>query len=229
MKAFRWIFIFLLILGIAPLRLAAQGKTALTNQDIVDLVKTGLSPDIISAKIRNSQCQFDTSASGLKGLKDAGVPDSVIVAMVDPSNKTAGRAEGPKGAASSSDSAHVRVYRQKLLPGSNFNPPIYVDGVEVFKIGNARRCSVRGSPGAHTITSDDKSSMIQIDAKGGQEFFISVQELPGGFLKGRGKLTMVANEQGRPEYKLEKPLEDEKKVAKDMVEEDGDSPAPAAK
>jgi hypothetical protein len=52
--------------------------------------------------------------------------------------------------------------------------------------------------------------MIQIDAKGGQEYFVSVQELPGGFLKGRGKLTLVANEQGKPEYKLEKPLEDDK-------------------
>jgi hypothetical protein len=68
MKGLRWIFIFLLILGIAPLRLAAQGKTALTNQDVVDLVKTGLSPDIINAKIRASTCQFDTSTAALKGL-----------------------------------------------------------------------------------------------------------------------------------------------------------------
>ena len=225
MKVFRWIFILLLILGSAPLRLAAQdGKAAqkaLTNQDVVDLVKTGLSPDIIKAKIRASTCQFDTSTAGLKGLKDAGVPDSVIVAMVDPSNKSAGTADAPK-TASSSDSAHVRVYRPRLLPGSGFNPSIFVDDKEVFRLPNARRCSVRISPGPHTISSDDKSSRIQVDAKAGQEFFISVQELPGGFLKGRGKLTLVANEQGKPEYKLEKPLDEDKKVAKDMIEEDAD-------
>ena len=235
MRAFRWIFIILIVIGLAPLRLAAQdakaAQKALTNQDVVDLVKTGLSNEIINAKIRASVCQFDTSAAGLKGLKDAGVPDSVIVAMVDPSNKTAAPADAPKGdvTASSSDSAHVRVYRQKLLPGSGFYPSIYVDGKEVFRLSNGRRASVRISPGAHTVTSDDKSSMIQIDAKAGQEFFVSVQELPGGFLKGRGKLTMVANEQGRPEYKLEKPLEDERKVAKEMIEDDADSSAPEAK
>ncbi len=223
MKVCRWIFIFLLILGASPLRMAAQDATAaqkaLTNQDVVDLVKTGLSPEIIKAKIRASTCQFDTSTAG---LKDAGVPDSVIVAMVDPSNKSAGTADALKSAASSSDSAHVRLYRPRLLPGSGFNPSIFVDDKEVFRLPNARRCSVRISPGPHTISSDDKSSRIQVDAKAGQEFYISVQELPGGFLKGRGKLTLVANEQGKPEYQLEKPLDEDKKVAKDMIEEDAD-------
>lgn len=227
MKMFRWVFVFLLVLSVAPMRLAAQDAkaTPLTNQDVVDLVKTGLSPDIIVAKIRTSTNQFDTSTAALKGLKDSGVPDSVIVAMVDPSNKPAVPADAPKGDASSGDSAHVRIYRPKLLPGSGFNPSIFVDGKEVFRLVNARRASVRISPGHHTVTSDDKSSMIEIDAKGGQEFYVSVQELPGGFLKGRGKLTLIANEQGRPEYKLEKPLEDEHKVAKEMIEVDSETPA----
>lgn len=236
MKNLRWMVLILLIGGSTPLRLAAQDakatQKALTNQDVVDLVKTGLSSDIVVAKIRTSTCQFDTSTAGLKGLKDAGVPDSVIVAMVDPSNKPAAATDAPKSDASSSDSAHVRVYRPKLLPGSGFNPSIFVDDKEVFRLVNARRCSVRISPGPHTISSDDKSSRIQVDAKAGQEFYISVQELPGGFLKGRGKLTLVATEQGKPEYQLEKPLDDDKKVAKEMIEEDPDSaPAgqPAAK
>lgn len=232
MKIVRWVFVILLVMSAAPSRLAAQNASAaqksLTNQDVVDLVKTGLSPDIIVAKIRTSTCQFDTSTAALKGLKDSGVPDSVIVAMVDPANKTAAATSAaPTADASSSDSAHVRVYRPKLLPGSGFNPSIFVDGKEVFRLVNARRASVRIGPGHHTVTSDDKSSMIDIDAKPGQEFFVSVQELPGGFLKGRGKLTLIANEQGRPEYKLEKPLEEEHKVAKEMIEADSDMPAPA--
>jgi hypothetical protein len=53
--------------------------------------------------------------------------------------------------------------------------------------------------------------------------------LPGGFLKGRGKLTLMSNEQGKPEYQIEKPLDDDKKVAKDMIEEDSDTSAPATK
>jgi hypothetical protein len=56
-----------------------------------------------------------------------------------------------------------------------------------------------------------------------------VQELPGGFLKGRSKLTLVANEQGKPEYQLAKPLDDDNKVARDMIEEDAirEMPPPA--
>jgi hypothetical protein len=228
MKVIRWILIMLLLLGAAPSRMAAQDAKAasggLTNQDVVDLVKTGLSTDIIVAKIKASPSHFDTSTAALKSLKDAGVPDAVIVAMVDPSSKSVGASQPD---AMGSGPGHVHVYRQRLLPGNNFNPPIYLDNVEMFKIGNDRRCSFHVTPGPHTITSDDKSSVIQIDAKPGQEFFISVQELPGGFLKGRGKLTLVQNEQGRPEYKVEKPLEDEKKLAKDMIDDDSDAAAPA--
>jgi hypothetical protein len=56
-----------------------------------------------------------------------------------------------------------------------------------------------------------------------------VQELPGRFLKGRGKLTLVANQQGKPEYRLAKPLDDDKKVAREMIEEDAiaEMPPPA--
>jgi hypothetical protein len=56
-----------------------------------------------------------------------------------------------------------------------------------------------------------------------------VQELPGRFLKGRGKLTVVANEQGKPEYQMAKPLDRDKKVARDRIEEDAiaEMPPPA--
>jgi hypothetical protein len=55
----------------------------LTNKDIVNLVSMQISPEIIVAKIRASACSFDTSTSALQELKKAGVPDSVILAMVE--------------------------------------------------------------------------------------------------------------------------------------------------
>lgn len=226
MKILRWISILVLILGVAPSRLGAQGaKTALTNHDVVDMVKTGLSNDVVIAKIKTSSCQFDTSTEALKDLKAAGISDSVILAMVQASTKTAeqgGAADPAKSDASGSDFAHVRIYRPRQGPGTGFNPSIFVDGKEVARLPNNSRFSVRVSPGSHIIKSDDKSSMISIDAKGGQEFFISVQELPGGFFKGRGKLTLVMAEQGRPEYKLAKPLDEERKIEKGMIEDDAD-------
>jgi hypothetical protein len=55
----------------------------LSNKDILTMQTTRLSPDVIVAKIKSSPASFDTSASGLQKLKRAGVPDTVILAMVE--------------------------------------------------------------------------------------------------------------------------------------------------
>ncbi len=54
----------------------------LTNPDIIQMQKSGLSASIIELKVANSPCQFDTSIAALAGLKSAGVEDSVIAAML---------------------------------------------------------------------------------------------------------------------------------------------------
>jgi hypothetical protein len=62
----------------------------LTNQDIIGMVQLGLSEDVIIAKIRTASAKgaesvsFDTSVEGLKALKAANVPDSVIKVMINP-------------------------------------------------------------------------------------------------------------------------------------------------
>jgi membrane-associated protease RseP (regulator of RpoE activity) len=63
---------------------APQSKSQgyLTNGDVVGMLKAGLSTDIIIAKIKATSCSFETNPTTLKELKDAGVPDSVILAMV---------------------------------------------------------------------------------------------------------------------------------------------------
>lgn len=59
---------------------AAPAK--LTNKDVVKLVQSGLSPDVINVTIRSSSTDFDTSPGALQELKSAGVPDSVVAEMV---------------------------------------------------------------------------------------------------------------------------------------------------
>jgi hypothetical protein len=54
----------------------------LTNQDILDMNKMGLSADILVAKIKSSPCDFDTSPAQLQQLKSSGLADEVILAMV---------------------------------------------------------------------------------------------------------------------------------------------------
>ena len=45
--------------------------------------KAGLSSGVLVAKIKTSVCNFDTSSAQLQQLKAAGVPDGVILAMVE--------------------------------------------------------------------------------------------------------------------------------------------------
>ena len=61
-------------------------STVLTNKDILDMNKMGLPPEILVAKIKSSQCNFDTSPASLQALKATGIGDSVILAMVEAPN-----------------------------------------------------------------------------------------------------------------------------------------------
>jgi len=66
-----------------PTIASVVNPTELTNKDILDMNKTGLPPEILVAKIKSSQCNFDTSPAALQALKSAGIADKVILAMVE--------------------------------------------------------------------------------------------------------------------------------------------------
>jgi hypothetical protein len=69
--------------------LAREGKAqaapaqALTNDDVIKMVEAKLGDAVIAAKIRSSQCRFDTSTDALIKLKAAGVSDTVLAAMAE--------------------------------------------------------------------------------------------------------------------------------------------------
>jgi hypothetical protein len=203
------------ILPGAPTRAAGQAATALTNKDIADMHRSGLSADVIIAKIKAGPCSFDTSPQALQGLKAEKVPDNVILAMVN------APASGKPAATTSGGSTVVllHVYRQKGVMTSTFKPSIFVDDKQIARMANNSRLTIKLSTGTHTVRSDDKSSVVTVDAKTGQEYYIRVDESAG--LKVHGKLLMMTPEQGAPEFKLEKPLEDKDKIARDMIQDDG--------
>jgi integrase len=69
--------------GLAASRTAVMSRHGvLTNQDVRDLLDAGLPDEVIAAKIKASECSFDTSLEMLKQLKAAGVPAPVVLAMV---------------------------------------------------------------------------------------------------------------------------------------------------
>jgi hypothetical protein len=55
----------------------------LKNSDIVDLSKAGLSSESIIAKIKRSECKFETEPGDLVKLRGAGVSSEVIQAMIE--------------------------------------------------------------------------------------------------------------------------------------------------
>ncbi len=62
---------------------AQENRTqSLANQDVIEMVKLGLSADVVIAKIKASPTEFKTDTAALVELKQAGVPDAVIMAMV---------------------------------------------------------------------------------------------------------------------------------------------------
>lgn len=79
---FKPILIFSLC-SLIPLGICGQkAKEVLTNTKIIELSRLGLSEAVIIEKIRQSDCQCDTSTTGLAKLKAAKIPDAVIMAML---------------------------------------------------------------------------------------------------------------------------------------------------
>lgn len=76
---------------------------ALTNRDVLSLLKAGLPANVVVAKIKTSACHFNTSPKELETLKAESVPDSVILAMVNASSRS-GKPDSAKASTSSSAS-----------------------------------------------------------------------------------------------------------------------------
>jgi hypothetical protein len=69
----------------AAVRPAPPAQAAvLTNADVLMMLKMGLSPEVIIAKIKVSTCSFDTSPAALQELKKANASDALIMMMVAP-------------------------------------------------------------------------------------------------------------------------------------------------
>ncbi len=61
---------------------AQPPKKSVTNTDVVNMTKAGLSDEVTIAAIQGATVDFDTSADALVGLKRQGVTDRVIAAML---------------------------------------------------------------------------------------------------------------------------------------------------
>jgi hypothetical protein len=87
-KAFCITTLFILLAAFQCRAQTQSNNAPLTNKDVIELLKMGLSPDVIVAKIKNSSSNFDTSPAALQELKTANAPEAVILAMVQAPSPT---------------------------------------------------------------------------------------------------------------------------------------------
>jgi hypothetical protein len=72
----------MLVLLLSVAVLAQQARRALTNDDIVKLVKGGFGDDVVVAMIEANDTAFDVSLDSVTALKDAGVSGKVMEVML---------------------------------------------------------------------------------------------------------------------------------------------------
>lgn len=61
---------------------AVAGEEKLTNASVIEMHKLSLGDSVVVEKIKASTCDFDVNLAALKQLKEAGISDSVIAAMI---------------------------------------------------------------------------------------------------------------------------------------------------
>src|SRR5262245_57051323 len=67
---------------VATLAATAQPAQALTIRDVVELSRAGLTDDVLVALIEVDAGVFPTDTATLKALKEAGVSDRVMIALI---------------------------------------------------------------------------------------------------------------------------------------------------
>ena len=117
--------------------------------------------------------------------------------------------QGDNAAKKDDSQVTVYIYRYKQFVGSALSPSVFCDDTELARMENGRFFAAKLSSGKHTFHSNDKQAGIDVDLKGGQAYYIRV-EIAAGMMKGHGRLTLVAPEQGSYEIKKLKPLDTDK-------------------
>lgn len=80
--------ILLFLLFLLPVATpVAQTRKPLTNDDILQMVKEGFTEEVIIKAIEANKSDFDTSLPGLRTLKNAGLNEKIINAMLSASSR----------------------------------------------------------------------------------------------------------------------------------------------
>lgn len=122
----------------------------LENEDIVAMIKSGIKAELVKEKIRKSDNMFDVTADAMVKLRNSGVPDDVIQAML----KEAERTESQKV-------TRINVYIQSLAsPRKEARQAAYLSLLKMGRIAQNRMMEVL------TDTRDPKVKAALAEAMG---------------------------------------------------------------
>jgi hypothetical protein len=115
----------------------------LSNDDVLKMVALKLAPEVIVEKMRASACDFDTSPETLGRLKEAGVPDSLLLLMVmsprgTPAAPRRVAVQVPAGTVIELETAYTfnsQLNRTGDLVSFRVVNPVFVDGQVVIEKG----------------------------------------------------------------------------------------------
>jgi hypothetical protein len=145
--------VFLLLAFSLASRVRPQAVEPMTNKDVMEMTAAGLSEAVVTAKIQAAKsANFDTSVDGLKALKDANVPDSVVQAMILKGSSGAGVAETPAAPAAAA-----------AKPPADPNDPLAPHDEAVYVMENGKMLALEAS----RITQDKTSGMGTMMITGG--------------------------------------------------------------
>ena len=125
---------------------------SLTKKDVLDMVKAGLTADIIVAKIKLSGTNFDTSPTALAELKAASVPDAVILAMINGRAKPGEATPPADGIINVPDGMEIEIQLKNDASGQELKvgdiidfvvvKPVQVNGLTIFEKDAAARARI---------------------------------------------------------------------------------------
>jgi hypothetical protein len=85
-------------------------------------------------------------------------------------------------------------------------PSFYCDEKEVARVQNGRYLVLSLKLGRHEFRSNDKQSVVDLDLKATENYYIRLDLAPG-LVKAHGRLTLIMPEQGQAEFKQLKPID----------------------
>lgn len=147
---------------------AAFSQAALTNDQIIEMVRAKLTSSLIISQIRNSKTHFDLSTPELIRLSKANVPEDVIAAMrmpssvVQPKIQAAGSVSpGTQSVIKLPDGEKIRLVLAEDISSAtaNVGDRITFTVAEDFKVGDTTLIT-KGAQAVGSITEAKKKGML---------------------------------------------------------------------